>query len=119
VQFKSADLDDLQGPGAYEQASSSSHYLETACAHTLEMLLILQKAVQDLEVQLGIYIRWEPDHPEWINTQALITMHKYHQAIDHLEGLVVGRLFELTKAHQSGTGQLFLYLNLYYILDIF
>ena len=93
--------------------------LETTHAHTLEMLLILQKAVQDLEVQLGIYIRWEPDHPDWINTQKLISMRKYHRAIDHLEGLVVGRLFELTKAHQSGTGQLFYYLNFNYILDSF
>ena len=78
--------------------------MEATHTRSLETLLTLQKAVEDLENKLGIYERWEPKHPDWISTQKIIEMRKYYQAVDHLEGLVVARLFELAKAHQSGTG---------------
>ncbi|KAF8592485.1 hypothetical protein K439DRAFT_1610280 [Ramaria rubella] len=90
-QWLGADLSDIQGPGAYQRVAAKT-------------LLTLQKAVQDLEMKLEIEVRWVPTSPEWIATQSLIDTCKYRHALDHLEGLVVAQLFELTKAHQSGTG---------------
>jgi hypothetical protein len=89
--------------------------MEAARGRALEMLLTLQKAVEDLEAKLGIYVWWKPDEPEWISTQELITMCKYHRAIDHLEGLVV--LSKLANMHQSGTG-IFLLFFLFLLLDV-
>ncbi|KAF8585660.1 hypothetical protein K439DRAFT_1615792 [Ramaria rubella] len=103
-QWLGADLSDIQGPGAYQCAAVSSWKLEAAHARALETLLTLQKAIQDLETKLEIEVRWVPTSPEWIATQSLIDTCKYRCALDHLEGLVVARLFELTKAHQPGTG---------------
>jgi hypothetical protein len=54
VHWNSADISDLQGPRAYEHAATASRKLETARARSLETLLVLQKAVQDLESKLGI-----------------------------------------------------------------
>ncbi|KAF8491772.1 hypothetical protein JB92DRAFT_3085088 [Gautieria morchelliformis] len=103
-QWKSADITDLQGIGAYAGASASSRHLEMARARSLETLLTLQEAVQDLESKLEIGERWEKGSPAWIATQAMIDSRAYRQAINKLEGLVVGRLFELGKVHQAGTG---------------
>ncbi|KAF8591239.1 hypothetical protein K439DRAFT_1611253 [Ramaria rubella] len=83
-----ADLSDLQGPGGYARATVSSQ----------------KKAVQDLEAKLEIDKRWEPGSQEWVATQQMIDMRKYQRAVDHLEGLVVARLMEISKAHQAGTG---------------
>jgi hypothetical protein len=96
---------DLQGTGGYSRAAASSRKLETARTRGLDTLLTLQKAVQDLEAKLEIDQQWEPHSLEWIETQNMIDMQKYRRALDHLEGLVVARLFELMKAHQSGTGR--------------
>jgi hypothetical protein len=35
-------------------------------------------------------------------------MRKYQQALDVLEGLIIARMFKLTKMNQSQTGELFL-----------
>ncbi|KAF8493123.1 hypothetical protein JB92DRAFT_3235034 [Gautieria morchelliformis] len=99
-----ADITDLQGIGAYARASASSRHLEMARARSLENLLTLQEAVQDLESKLEIGEHWEKGSPAWIATQAMIDSRAYRQAINKLEGLVVGRLFELGKVHQAGTG---------------
>ncbi|KAF8576460.1 hypothetical protein K439DRAFT_1367201, partial [Ramaria rubella] len=87
-----ADLSDLQGPGGYAHAT------------VLDTLLTLQKAVQDLEAKLEIDKQWEPGSQEWVATQQMIDMRKYQRAVDHLEGLIVAPLMELSKAHQGGTG---------------
>ncbi|KAF8483084.1 hypothetical protein JB92DRAFT_3132160 [Gautieria morchelliformis] len=75
-----------------------------ARARSLETLLTLQEAVQDLESKLEIGERWEKGSPAWLATQAMIDSRAYCRAINKLEGLVVGWLFELGKVHQAGTG---------------
>lgn len=44
-------------------------------------------------------------HNDWWATAKHLAMREYQLALDKLEGLVVGRLFELTKLNQSGTGE--------------
>lgn len=62
------------------------------------------KAVQALELKLGIVHRWTPESAEWQEAGRLVAMRKYQRALDILEGLIVARMFELTKMNQSKTG---------------
>lgn len=101
----SSDLSQLQGKSGYSKSQSSTRTLETARKRGLDTVLTLQKAVQDLESKLEIYDRWEPGSSQWKSTLHMIDTRRYRKALNHLEGLVVARLFELTKAHQSGTGE--------------
>ncbi|KAJ3780169.1 hypothetical protein GGU10DRAFT_397858 [Lentinula aff. detonsa] len=64
----------------------------------------LKKEVQTLEVQLGIKDRWTSGSEDWEKAKKMVVMAKYQRALDKLEGLVVARLFELTKLNMSRTG---------------
>jgi hypothetical protein len=79
--------------------------LETARRHALEGYEKDLKVVQELEKKLGIDNRWEPGSAEWVNTSKLVAMRKYQRALDQLEGLIVARMFELTKLNMSQTGK--------------
>lgn len=63
---------------------------------------------------MGIKKRWVPGSEEWERVQKLVSKAKYQKALDKLEGLVVARLFELTKLNMSRTGayQSTTYLNM-------
>ena len=78
--------------------------LETAHRHALEHYEKDLRVVQDLEIRLGIVDRWEPGTPEWQRAGELVSMRRYQRALDHLEGLIVARMFELTKMNMSQTG---------------
>ncbi|KAJ7834923.1 hypothetical protein B0H14DRAFT_3461770 [Mycena olivaceomarginata] len=41
---------------------------------------------------------------EWSEAAVLVVNRRYQRALDKLQGLVIARLFELTKCHMSGTG---------------
>ncbi|KAF7358843.1 hypothetical protein MSAN_01224200 [Mycena sanguinolenta] len=60
--------------------------------------------VQDLESKLGIKKRWTAATPEWISAMKSIKEFRYHEALDSVERIIVERLLEMTKIHQSGTG---------------
>ena len=81
--------------------------LETARRHALENHDKDLKAVQALELRLEIDERWQPQGAEWQNVGRMVAMRKYQRALDVLEGLVVARMFELTKMNRSQTGKLF------------
>jgi hypothetical protein len=59
-------------------------------------------------VRLGVVERWEPGRPEWQRAGELVSMRRYQRALDHLEGLIVARMFELTKMNMSQTGAYFI-----------
>ncbi len=61
-----------------------------------------------LEVKLSIDTRWSPDCPEWKLAAMLVGKHCYQQCLDELEGLIVSRMFKLTKMNMSQTGVYFL-----------
>ncbi|KAF8523540.1 hypothetical protein BU17DRAFT_74962 [Hysterangium stoloniferum] len=63
------------------------------------------KIVQDFENKLVVAKHSEPGSAEWVNTSKLVAMRMYQQALDQLEGLIVARLFELTKLNMSQTDQ--------------
>ena len=76
---------------------------ETTCRHALENYKKNLHVVQELECKLEIS-RWVPGDPEWENAACLVSNRKYQCAIDHLESLVVSRIFELTRMNRAGTG---------------
>ena len=79
--------------------------IETERRHALEEYEKDLKVVQDLEKKLNISVRWEPGSDDWVRTGKLVTMRKYQRALDRLEGLIVARMFELTKMNMLQTGE--------------
>lgn len=84
--------------------AATTRRLETTRRHALENFEKDLQVVQDLESKLGVTQRWIPSTPEWEDAGRLVAMRKYQRALDALEGLVVARIFELTKLNCSGTG---------------
>ncbi|KAJ7811815.1 hypothetical protein B0H14DRAFT_2299106, partial [Mycena olivaceomarginata] len=72
--------------------------------HAAELFSKTLAAVQDLELRLGIAKRWERDGADWTATALMVTNRRYQRALDELEGLVVVRMFELSKVHMADTG---------------
>lgn len=79
---------------------------ETARRHALEDYERNLKLVQALEYKLEIVNRWSPEDVEWQRVGRLVANRKYQRALDRLEGLIVARIFELTKMNRAGTGEL-------------
>jgi hypothetical protein len=65
-------------------------------------------AVHDLELRLAITTRWAPGDEKWIEVAAMLSKRRYQRALDHLQGLIIARMFELAKCNMSGTGNLLL-----------
>ena len=84
---------------------------ETRRRHAIETRDKNLQVVQDLEAKIGITHRWKVGGSEWRAAAKLVVMRKYRCALDNLEGLVVARIFELTKMHMSGTGKCLLSLS--------
>ncbi len=61
--------------------------------------------VQLLEVKHEVKEQWTPDTEMWVQAGELAAMEHFQSAVDHLEGLVVAWLFELTKMNMSRTGE--------------
>jgi hypothetical protein len=78
--------------------------METARRHALELQKRDLLAVQQLENKLNIAQRWEPGSFEWQAAAEKVLMRTYQRCIDVLEGLIVARMFELTKMNRSQTG---------------
>lgn len=65
----------------------------------------LRSALVALERLHNITERWLPSTPEWRDAASYMEVRDYQKALDKLEGLVVQRLFELTKMGLAGTGK--------------
>ncbi|KAH7917124.1 hypothetical protein BV22DRAFT_1135675 [Leucogyrophana mollusca] len=77
---------------------------ETARQHAIEIHANSLKVVQELERKLGVDRHWVPEDAEWQSAGRLVAMQKYQRVLDVLEGLIVARMFELTKINRSQTG---------------
>lgn len=83
----------------------STRSIERARRHALENQARDLKIVQELEDKMNITTRWDSACREWQETGRLVANRKYQRALDQLEGLVVARMFELTKMNRSETGK--------------
>ncbi|KAJ7500260.1 hypothetical protein B0H11DRAFT_1714849 [Mycena galericulata] len=81
--------------------STASKVVRRHAAENLEKALV---AVQELEVKMGVEVRWVPSCTEWDEAATLVSTRRYRLAINKLERLVVQRMFELTKMNMSQTG---------------
>ncbi|KAF8198229.1 hypothetical protein K438DRAFT_1584329, partial [Mycena galopus ATCC 62051] len=77
---------------------------QVALRHAIEQRNRDLELVQDLEVKMGIELRWTSSDAQWIAAAAAIKNHKYQAALDSIEEIIVARLLEMTKIHQSATG---------------
>jgi hypothetical protein len=89
-------------PGAQDQTNA----LERAQRHAQENERKLLADVQALESKLDIRTRWTQGSKEWDDAAELSHNSQYRRALDKLEGLLVARIFELSKMNVSGTGML-------------
>ena len=79
--------------------------IETARRHALEDHAKHLAAVHGLEAKLNIANRWTAGTAAWEAAEKKVKMRTYQRCIDTLEGLVVARMFELTKMNMSQTGK--------------
>lgn len=77
---------------------------ESARRKALEKKQGLEEIVEGLERKLGVEDRWSEGSKEWGIVTQYVATRAYHKALSSLEGLVVFRLFELTKLNMSGLG---------------
>ncbi|KAJ7833444.1 hypothetical protein B0H14DRAFT_2364292 [Mycena olivaceomarginata] len=90
-----------QADGADYSPAPISH---VARRHAIEQRNQDIELVEDLEQKLGVETRWTSNSPQWTATDAALKKHKYLDALDEIEQIILARLFEMTKVHQSGTG---------------
>ncbi|KAJ7067709.1 hypothetical protein B0H15DRAFT_794140 [Mycena belliarum] len=88
----------------YEADAKETRRIEAQRRHAIELHQHILLAVQDLEVRMGLAHRWVPDSEEWREAAIMVQRRRYQRALDELQGLIVARLFELTKMNMSGTG---------------
>ncbi|ESK83003.1 hypothetical protein Moror_11771 [Moniliophthora roreri MCA 2997] len=71
-----------------------------------DKLLKVLEAIHGLEIQIGILPgdRWKEGGREWREAKEKKNAVHYQKALDRLEGLIVARMFELTRMNFSGTG---------------
>ena len=81
---------------------------ETQCQHALETQDKHLLVVQDLERKLEVVEQWTCERPEWGVAAAMVGKCWYQRCLDSLKGLIVLRMFELTKVHLSQTGMCFI-----------
>lgn len=78
---------------------------ETERRHALEEYEKDLKIVHHLEKTLCITQRWTPMSNEWAQAADMVSKRRYQRCLDTLEGLIVARMFELTKMNMSQTGK--------------
>jgi len=61
--------------------------------------------VEELEASLGIEMRWTPQSAKYQEVLEYARRCQFIRTVEDLEGLVVQRLFELSKANLSSTGK--------------
>ncbi|KAG1789326.1 hypothetical protein EV424DRAFT_1476376 [Suillus variegatus] len=80
---------------SYDIQMRDTRKAETARRHAVEDHERNSKLVQALERKLEITMRWTPEDADW---------QRYQRALDRLEGLIVARIFELTRMNRAATG---------------
>ncbi|KAK0457967.1 uncharacterized protein EV420DRAFT_1270846 [Desarmillaria tabescens] len=88
------------------QPRDDTRKMETAQRHLLERRSQELERVQDLERSLNISPedRWIVGSEKWRENEQRVAVRTYRRCLDRLEGLIVARIFELTKMNMSHTG---------------
>lgn len=78
--------------------------LERKTRNELENQQKLINDIQLLEWKLEIECRWVSGSEQWEAAKKLVREAVYRKALDKLEGLLVARIFEMTRLNVAGTG---------------
>ena len=101
-EYRSSTINSVQpSVETYSSELSKTRRLETERRYADECRQTILKDVVEMEVKLAITTRWQPSSAEYINAVQYIGRRKYEKALDHLQKLVVQRLFELHRMNQS------------------
>ena len=95
----------------YTHDLSTTRKLETERRYALELHEKCLKQIVDMEVSMGIDMRWDPSTPAYVETLGYLSTRTYQRALEELQRLVVQRLFELHKMNISATGECSQYLD--------
>jgi hypothetical protein len=96
---------ELAPNASYEDMTKATRRVETQRRHAMELREKALAAVQALEVRLSIHEHWTLGGAEWEAAARLVGRRRYQRTLDKLEGLIIARMFELTKMNMSGTGE--------------
>ena len=77
--------------------------IERTRRHKEELVDKTLLAIHDMEHCYEISERWTADSPQWKRAEELLKNRTYRRCLDALEGLIVARMFELTKMNMSQT----------------
>lgn len=91
----------------YKENASVGAQIETERRRINQEVTRLDRDIIALEVQLEIKLgeRWTPAHPKYQEAVKFLNEKKYLDAVEHLQRLVILRLFELHKLNISQTGE--------------
>ncbi|KAG2120216.1 hypothetical protein BD769DRAFT_1629565 [Suillus cothurnatus] len=76
-----------------------SEHTSALCKYELQL-----NVVEDFEHHHSIMERWLPNNSKYVEAARYSQEHQFIHSVEELEGLVVRRLFELSKANLAGTG---------------
>ncbi|KAG2123744.1 hypothetical protein DEU56DRAFT_873408 [Suillus clintonianus] len=93
-----------QSSGLDATTRDSSRAVEAERASALQRLQLQMNVVDDFECHYGINKRWVSSDPQYIQAREYCSQRRFTRAVEQLEGLVIQRLFELSRANLSGTG---------------
>ena len=106
VEFMSFTPADFRQTGTLSRADAAlARARESERAATVRKLELQMNVVDDTERRLGVDERWTPGHAEYQRALQYLNNRKFIRAVEALEGLVVQRLFKLSKANLIGTGK--------------
>ncbi|KAG6887110.1 hypothetical protein C0995_001409 [Termitomyces sp. Mi166 len=83
---------------------SQTHKTNTTCRQLNDHRETLLVEILDMEQHMNIDLRWTVNHSKYQKMAEYIANLKYEKALDHLQTLVIKRLFELHKLNLSQTG---------------
>ncbi|KAG1877380.1 hypothetical protein F4604DRAFT_1880377 [Suillus subluteus] len=90
--------------GLNAAARNSSRAFESEHASALRKYELQLNVVEDFEHRHSITERWLPHDPRYAEAARYTQERQFIRSVEELEGLVVWRLFELSKANLAGTG---------------
>lgn len=90
-----------------QSSNANTKLLEAEQTRTHRQLLAHMNHTDEIEWQLNIEEHWSVEDPHNLDTLKFINNQTFVGAVEHLEGLVVQRLFELSKAYLAGTSAYF------------
>ena len=98
-------VEQFDDPRFYTRNANETAEIEDLRRNGYAELVLILEQIRMLEDKLNIKERLTEDTPEWQTATREANELQYRWAVDHLESLVVSRLFELAKMNRVGTGE--------------